>query len=49
MRKIQTIMVITGLLCALAASAAETPKGMKKIEPLPPNFILGKIEKPAST
>ena len=35
MRKIQTIIVIAGLLFALAASAAETPKGMKKIEPLP--------------
>ena len=35
MRKIQAIIVIAGLLFALAASAAETPKGMKKIEPLP--------------
>ena len=35
MRKIQTIIVIAGLWFALAASAAETPKEMKKIEPLP--------------
>jgi len=35
MRKIQTIIVIAGFLLALAASAAETPKGIKKIEPLP--------------
>ena len=34
MRKVQTIIVIAGLLFSLTASA-ENPKGMKKIEPLP--------------
>ncbi|HXX35007.1 MAG TPA: hypothetical protein VEM15_11100, partial [Thermodesulfobacteriota bacterium] len=34
MRKVQTIIVIVGLLFSLAASA-ENPKGMNKIEPLP--------------
>jgi len=34
MRKVQTIIVIAGLLFSLAASA-ENPKGMNKIEPLP--------------
>ena len=34
MRKVQTIIVIAGLLFSLTASA-ENPKGMNKIEPLP--------------
>jgi hypothetical protein len=37
MKKIQTVIVIAGLLFSLAASAADrqTPKAMNKIEPLP--------------
>jgi len=37
MRKVQTIIVIAGLLFSLAANAGnkQTPKDMKKIEPLP--------------
>ena len=40
MRKIQTIVVIAGLLFSLMASAEdkETPKVMNKVEPLPPDL-----------